>query len=128
LATAAGLALYWVLFFTVGLAPADPPPGYFVFEHSFTLADIVLAAAYIRAAMFLLSNDVADRVVGSGWSLVCGGATLFLGGLDVGFHLQSGVFPTLSMDIGLEIAINLWCFGFGLLLVYEFLPDLRQRP
>lgn len=128
LATAGGLLLYWLLFFTVGLAPDDPPPGYFVFESSFTVADIVLAAAYIRAATFLLSNDVADQAVGSGLSLVCAGATLFLGGLDVSFHWQSGVFPTPSMDTLVEMAINVWCLGFGLLLVYKFLPEVRPKP
>jgi hypothetical protein len=50
LATAAGLLIYWPLFFTVGLAPPNPPAGYFVFQHSFTAPDIILALAFILAA------------------------------------------------------------------------------
>ena len=57
--TAAGLLLYWVLFFTVGVAPENPPPGYFVFQNSFTFADLILAGVLTRAATFLLGADPA---------------------------------------------------------------------
>jgi hypothetical protein len=31
IATAVGIAVFWLLFFTVGVAPTRPPPGYFAF-------------------------------------------------------------------------------------------------
>ena len=51
--TAAGLFLYWILYFTAGVAPPNPPPGYFVFQNSFTFADLILAVLLARAATLL---------------------------------------------------------------------------
>jgi hypothetical protein len=127
LLTAGGLLLYWLLFFTVGLAPENPPPGYFVFQRSFTVSDIVLALVLITAGGFLLGEDAARRVIGRRLSLVCAGALIFLGGLDISFNFQNGIYATLSIDLVLEMAINVWCLGFGLLLVFAFGSDAYQR-
>lgn len=125
--TAAGLFLYWVLYFTVGVAPPNPPPGYFVFQNSFTYADLVLAVLLTRAATYLLDGDPIRKVIGRGLSLVCAGALLFLGGLDISFNFQNGIYLTWSFDTGLETLVNIWCLGFGFLLAYEFAFDAYQR-
>ena len=127
LLTAAGLILYWTLYFTVGVAPENPPPGYFVFQNTFTYADLILAVILIRAATLLLRPDPIQRVLGRGLSLVCSGALLFLGGLDISFNLQNAVYLTPSFDMFLEVAINIWCLVFGFLLAYEFAFDPYQR-
>jgi dihydroflavonol-4-reductase len=125
--TAAGLFLYWVLYFTAGVAPPNPPPGYFVFQNSFTFADLILAVLLTRAAMYLLGGDPIRRVIGRGLSLVCAGALLFLGGLDISFNFQNGIYLVWSLDMVLEVGINIWCLGFGFLLAYEFAFDAYQR-
>ena len=125
--TAAGLFLYWVLYFTAGVAPPNPPPGYFVFQNSFTYADLILAVLLTRAATYLLGNDPIRRVIGRGLSLVCAGALLFLGGLDISFNLQNEIYLTWSFDMALETLVNIWCLGFGFLLAYEFAFDAYQR-
>src|SRR5215467_9675723 len=117
--TAAGLFLYWILYFTVGVAPARPPTGYFVFQNTFTVADLILAALLARAAILLLRPDPIHRVLGRGLSLICSGALLFLGGLDISFNLQHAIYLTPSLDMFLEVAINFWCLIFGFLLAYE---------
>ena len=127
LLTAAGLILYWTLYFTVGVAPENPPAGYFVFQNTFTYADLILAVILIRAATLLLRPDPIQRVLGRGLSLVCSGALLFLGGLDISFNLQNAVHLTPSFDMFLEVAINIWCLVFGFLLAYEFAFDPYQR-
>ena len=33
IATGLGIAIFWLLLFTVGIAPAHPPAAYFAFEH-----------------------------------------------------------------------------------------------
>ena len=38
LVTGVGLILFWVGFFTIGLAPKNPPKGYLEYEHSFPAA------------------------------------------------------------------------------------------
>jgi nucleoside-diphosphate-sugar epimerase len=127
LLTAAGLFLYWTLFLTVGLAPENPPPGYFVFQNTFTYADLILAVLLLRAATLLLGGDPVRRVLGRGLSLICSGALLFLGGLDISFNIQNDIYATVSIDMALEAAINVWCLVFGLLLAYEFAFDAYQR-
>jgi hypothetical protein len=111
LGTGIGLLLFWLAFFTVGLAPANPPPGYFQFEHSFTVPDIILAVALIVAAMRGLRS--ADDPIAHVLSLVCAGALIFLGMLDVSFNLQNGMYTHGFVDAVLALAINVWCIGFG---------------
>jgi hypothetical protein len=127
LLTAAGLIIYWILFFTVGVAPENPPSGYFVFQNTFTFADLILAVILICAATLLLRPDPIQRVLGRGLSLVCSGALLFLGGLDISLNLQNAAYLTPSFDMFLEVAINIWCLVFGFLLAYEFAFDPYQR-
>ena len=115
LLTAAGLLVFWLLFFTVGLAPADPPFGYFVFEHTFTVPDIILALAFIRAGTWLLSEDGVRRSRGRALSLVCSGALLFLGMLDISFDVRNSFFSLLSLATIVEMAVDAWCIGFGVL-------------
>ena len=38
LLTGIGLILFWIGFFTIGLAPKNPPQGYLAYEHSFPAA------------------------------------------------------------------------------------------
>lgn len=52
----AGIALFWVGFFTVGLAPENPPPCYFAYERSFPLPDGVLPLALVSAGVLLLKG------------------------------------------------------------------------
>ena len=104
--------------------PGNPPPGYFVFQNSFTFADLILALLLARAATYLLGGDPIRRVIGRGLSLVCAGALLFLGGLDISFNFQNEIYLTWSFDMALEIAVNIWCLGFGFLLAY----DSRSMP
>jgi dihydroflavonol-4-reductase len=127
LLTAAGLFLYWILYFTVGVAPDNPPGGYFVFQNTFTFADLMLALLLLRAATLLLGRNQIRRVLGRGLSLICSGALLMLGGLDISFNFQNDIYLTFSIDMALETAINVWCLMFGYLLAYEFAFDAYQR-
>jgi hypothetical protein len=130
LVTATGLLVYWPLFFTVGLAPADPPFGYFVFQHSFTVPDVILALAFIRAGTWLLSEDGVRRSRGRALSLVCSGALLFLGMLDISFNVLNSVYSLLHLDTIVEMAVNAWCIGFGALsaLACAAPPSNDSRP
>lgn len=114
LVTAACLLVFWPIFFTVGLAPSDPPAGYFVFQHSFAVPDIFLALALIRAGTWLLSEDSVQRRRGRALSLVCCGALFFLGMLDISFNVLNSVYAVLSPETVVEMAVNAWCIGFAI--------------
>ncbi|MBN1382297.1 MAG: hypothetical protein JXA41_11525 [Deltaproteobacteria bacterium] len=108
--TALGLILFWAGFFMIGLAPATPPPCYFVFEHSFPLPDLILAAALIVTAWQLSKGAPLGKTM----SLVCAGALMFLGILDFSFNIQNGMYTISAIDTILNAFINLWCVVFGI--------------
>jgi hypothetical protein len=114
--TGAGILLFWLGFFTVGLAPEAPPPGYLSFEYSFPLPDSILAATLIVAGILNLKGKPAGRVL----SLVSAGALIFLGLLDFSFNIQNGMYAISALDTALNAFINLWCVGFGLALLFRF--------
>ena len=107
--TGVGLVLFWVAFFTVGLAPDNAPLCYYAYEHSFPLPDGVLALLLLAAGILLLRSRLAGRTL----SLIAAGALVFLGLLDFSFNLQNGVYLTSTIDLVLNAFINIWCVVFG---------------
>jgi hypothetical protein len=110
LLTAVGLILFWIGFFTIGLAPKNPPKGYMEYEHSFPLPDGLLALLLLVAGILLLLNNPW----GGHLSLVAAGALIFLGVLDFSFNIQNGVYKISKSDLILNAFINVWCVGFGI--------------
>lgn len=113
--TGIGLILFWIGFFTIGLAPDNPPTCYFAYEHSFPLPDIILAAGLLAAAAMLLKGNPLGKTL----SLVCAGALLFLGLLDFSFNIQNGIYAISALDLVLNAFINLWCVFFGTLIALK---------
>jgi hypothetical protein len=112
IATGVGLIAFWIAFFTIGLAPANPPPGYFEFEHSFTVPDLILAAGLIAAGLGWM-GPASGHGRAQTLSLLCAGALMFLGLLDISFNLRSGMYTAGLGDALGALAINAWCLGFG---------------
>jgi len=112
--TALGLILFWIGFFTIGLAPENAPECYFAYEHSFPLPDIILALAMIASGFMLIKG----KGTGKPLSLVCAGSLIFLGVLDFSFNIQNGVYAVSTADMISNGFINLWCVFFG---IYIFL-------
>src|SRR5271169_3024460 len=115
--TAAGLVLFWIGFFTIGLAPANPPDGYFAYEHSFPVPDIILAIVLFTGAILTMTGAAHGTTL-----LAAGGGTLvFLGILDISFNLQNGMYSISVMDMILNAFINLWCVLFGAAIVVKMM-------
>ncbi len=108
--TGVGFFLFWIAFFTVGLAPDNAPPCYFAYERSFPLPDGVLAILLLIAGILLMKSKPAGRLL----SLAAAGALVFLGLLDFSFNIQNGIYLTSTIDLVLNALINLWCICFGL--------------
>jgi hypothetical protein len=109
LLTGIGIILFWIGFFTIGLAPENPPQCYFAYERSFPLPDIILSIAIIASGILLLKNKESGRTL----SFVCSGGLIFLGILDFSFNIQNGIYMTSTLDMVLNTFINVWCVGFG---------------
>jgi hypothetical protein len=116
LATALGLFLFWVLFFTVGLAPDPAPECYLVYEKSFPLPDGFLALALFAAGILCLKKRREAITL----ALASAGALIFLGILDFSFNIQNGVYAASAFDLAANAFINAWCVGLGLFLLKTF--------
>jgi hypothetical protein len=111
--TALGLILFWILFFTVGLAPPNPPECYVAYEYSFPLADLILAGTLLTAGILTLK-----RYPGAGTiTHISAGALMFLGFLDFSFNMQNGIYSLSTESMLSNGFINIWCVGFGLAAV-----------
>ncbi len=113
LLTGVGLILFWIGFFTIGLAPKNPPQGYLEYEHSFPLPDGLLAILLLAAGILLLLNNPW----GSHLSLIAAGALVFLGVLDFSFNIQNGIYKISKGDLVLNAFLNIWCVVFGVAIV-----------
>ena len=115
LLTGIGIILFWIGFFTIGLAPENPPQCYFAYEHSFPLPDIILSIAMLASGILLLKNNESGRTL----SFVCSGGLMFLGLLDFSFNIQNGIYMTSTLDLILNAFINVWCIGFGVIIYVQ---------
>jgi hypothetical protein len=113
--TGIGLLLFWLGFFTVGLAPENPPSCYLAYEHSFPLPDTVLAVFLLASSVLLRKGKSAGGILSS----ACGGALVFLGLLDFSFNIQNGIYSLSILDLVFNALINAWCAAFGALLVWK---------
>lgn len=113
--TAAGLILFWIGFFTVGMAPETPPECYFAYEHAFPLPDILLAMVLLASGILLLKGNPLGKTL----ALVAAGALIFLGLVDFSFNFQNGIYSISTLDLVLNGFINIWCVAFGLAIVWR---------
>lgn len=111
-----GILAFWVLFHTVGMAPAKPPPCYFAFEHAFLPPDTILALGLIAAGWNGLNSDTWGRSL----ALVCAGGLLFLGVIDFTFNVQNGMYSAGLGDAIQAAVIPLACVGVGLWIVATY--------
>jgi hypothetical protein len=108
--TGAGIILFWVAFFTIGMAPEKPPVGYFAYEMSFPLPDGLTSILLIITGILMIKDKRPSMIM----SLICAGALMFLGLLDFSFNIQNGVYAASTLDLSINAFINAWCVGFGL--------------
>ena len=111
--TGVGIALFWAAFFTVGLAPDNPPACYFAYERAFPLPDAILALSLLFAGTMSLKNDRRGPLL----SLPAAGALIFLGLLDIGLNHLNGVYALSGFELTTNLAINLWCVGAGAYII-----------
>lgn len=117
LASAAGISLFWIGFYAEIIFPtalmASRIPhfdGYYAWETSFTLPDMVVAVVDTLAATRLWTRPGAR-----GWQLLlaaCAGALTFLGILDLTYGVRHGMY-----HLGHPFSLILMCVGVGLPVV-----------
>lgn len=111
--TGSGIFVFWVVFFTIGIAPKNPPACYFAFEHAFPLPDTILAIALIAGGINMVQGGRWGHTI----SLACAGGLLFLGVIDVSFMTQNGGYHGPLLEAALSGFLSLWCIGVGLWII-----------
>lgn len=124
IAVGIGILVFWALFYTVGMAPAAPPPCYFAFEHAFLPPDLILAIALIASGMNVLQNGTWGRPV----ALVSAGGLLFLGVIDLTFNIQNGMYSGALADGLQAAAIPAVCIAVGVWIFLVHGRALAGRP
>jgi hypothetical protein len=118
--TGIGIIVFWIIFLTTDiLYPANMSESqlscYLKHEMSFPIADLILSLALIISAILLLK----EKSAGIKLSLVCSGAMIFLGMLDITYNLQNGLFFTSVVDGILAAFICLWVIVFGSFTIFK---------
>jgi len=116
--------VYWVVFFTSGAVHSTAEECYLVFERAFPLADAWLATLCVVAAEGLRRQREWAVLAG----VAAGSALVYLGGMDILYNLENGMYARMNAAMAGEAAINLWCFTFGpFLLTYFWWQRRRLR-
>lgn len=106
--TVVAMIAYWGIWFGVDrdwLATAHTPE-YYAFENAFPLADAWMTLASLLGAIALKRRRPAAVF----WMLVGGGASVYLGLMDVLFDLEHGIYLAPTGDWGgvvVEVLVNL---------------------
>lgn len=126
--TATAIIAFWVAFFIIGLAPDQPSPCYFAYEHSFPLPDTVLSLVLLGAGLLLLRGAPLGRSL----ALVAAGGLTFLGLVDASFNYQQGLYTGTTAALVVNGGMNVWCVVLGVVLVLCFSASLdlghRRSP
>jgi hypothetical protein len=110
---------YWIIWYGVdrNILASSHASSYYTFENAFPLADAWLALALVIGIAGLMRR----RAYGLLWILLGGGASIFLGCMDVLFdvenHIYSGAPGADASAPDIEIAINVITFTFGIAIV-----------
>jgi len=109
---AVGLIGIWIYFFLVEFKDPNKEECYIKHERSFPLPDIgLIAVSLFVAAIGLLTN----QRFGIFFTIVAGGALMFLGLIDFSFNLQNKRFTTKDADAYLSIFIVVVVLFLGIL-------------
>ena len=120
--TAAVTVLYWLVFFTSGAVHSTAEECYLVFERAFPLADAWLATLCVVAAEGLRRQREWAVLAG----VAAGSALVYLGGMDVLYNLENGMYARINAAMAGEVAINVWSWTFGPFLVAYFWRHRRR--
>jgi hypothetical protein len=119
---AALIVAYWTLWFGGGralLASANTQ-AYFTFENAFPAADCWLALLLLVGAAGLALNRPWALLTG----LLAGGATIYLGCMDVLFDLENGIYLVphggSASAVIIEVTINILTFVLGIIAIVYF--------
>lgn len=101
--------LFWALYFTGVIAPADPNDPIARFEAAFPIADTLLTLTLLAAGIGLIRR----KFYGLFCMVGAAGMTLYLGILDLTFYAGLGAYSPPAGDGWVELVVNALCIAGG---------------
>ncbi|HUT32152.1 MAG TPA: hypothetical protein VNE39_01620 [Planctomycetota bacterium] len=122
---------YWVDFYASGDVKVRTDEVYLAFQKAFALADGWLAVCCLVGAVGLWLR----REWGFLFGLLGASSSIFLGLMDVCFNLNEGIYLLGSMEVWVEVAINVMTLGIGAAIIAvlwlrraDVLSSRKQAP
>ena len=115
LATAIGIAVFWLTWLRQPHDQPWLPPGYVEHETPFVFSDSVLAAVLVAGAVL----QIAERPAGDSLGLIAAGMLGFLGVLDLGYFARTGMFAR-ERDGLVNAGVVVAMLGVGIVLTLRF--------
>lgn len=113
------IVAYWAIWYLIDrdILASSRAPAYYTFENAFPVADGWLALALLLA----VAGIVRRRPWALLWTLLAGGAGIYLGCMDVLFDLENGIY---RLQPGadpsgpiIEATINVLTFALGVVII-----------
>eukprot|EP00565_Helicotheca_tamesis_P006354 CAMPEP_0185727096 /NCGR_PEP_ID=MMETSP1171-20130828/2884_1 /TAXON_ID=374046 /ORGANISM="Helicotheca tamensis, Strain CCMP826" /LENGTH=138 /DNA_ID=CAMNT_0028395593 /DNA_START=155 /DNA_END=571 /DNA_ORIENTATION=+ len=128
---AVGILLFWVGFYTEAIFPVDVLStkiknfdGYYAWESSFTVPDVIMAAFMIIACKRLLSD--AMDVVGRLLLIACSGGVMFLGVLDFTYAIRNGMYELDHFFSYILLSIGLGLPPLSFATIYVLMNSFKE--
>lgn len=112
LATALGIAAFWIWWFRAKHDESWWPRGYRQHEQAFVVPDTVLAILLVASS----SASIGNFALGSPLALVAAGMMLFLAIIDATYFAQQGMFAVERGGVGNALLVG-WFFGLSLIMI-----------
>lgn len=100
--------LFWILY-SVSSSTRDPIIG--AYEGAFPIADAILGICLLGAGLALIRGSA----LGPFLLIAAAGASLYLGIIDVTFYAKEGAYAHRSLEVLVEIIVNVATIGGGIL-------------
>ncbi len=113
------IVAYWIVWYLIDrdILASSHAPAYYTFENAFPAADGWLALALLLAVAGILRRRPSALL----WTLLAGGAGIYLGCMDVLFDVENGIYrfqPGADLSGPLvEVTINVLTFALGLAII-----------
>lgn len=115
---------YWIDFYVKGEVQVVNEDWYIKFQKSFAIADLWMAVCALVGAAGLLMGQTYGLL----FALLAAASLIFLGLMDVAFNIQNNLYRLIgtSNQMKLEVFLNVWSVGFGIVTIVLLSPRLTM--
>jgi hypothetical protein len=129
--TAVNIVMFWIEFYTGLIFPIDVMKekithfeGYYAWETSFTIPDLILVTVIIIGAVKILKNN-SDKLAHI-LLIAASGGLIFLGTLDFVYDFRNGMFALGHIYSYILLSVGVFLPPFGMISIYILYKNLKE--